>query len=138
MLILPYFCKYECRTLFFDSNARLRYKFGLRKDKTSRCNVFAADANQFIEGSNQNSSRSTRGQDLFDQRQPVALTADSDAERFLRARTNMFRRITLRMRTCNALRNTYASDNRRERTKLIILWVLDQNLCRIRISVLKD
>jgi len=74
--------------------------------------------NQFIEGSNEN-SRSTRGQDLFDQRQPVALTADSDAERFLRARTNMFRRhVTLRMRTCNALRNTYASDNRRERMKL--------------------
>jgi len=51
------------------------------------------------------------GQNLSDRQQPIALTADSDAGRFLQARTKMFRQhVTpwMRMRTCNVLRNTYA------------------------------
>ena len=70
------------------------------------------------EGSNLgSSSHSARGQDLSDRQQPIALTTDSDAGRFLQARTNMFRQpgyVTpwMRMRTCNVLRNTYACDER--------------------------
>lgn len=71
------------------------------------------------EGSNGSSSHSARGQDLFNWLSPVSLTADNDAERLLRARTNMFRQRVaprMRMRTCNALRNTYTCTRGATRT----------------------
>ncbi|KYN40545.1 hypothetical protein ALC56_04854 [Trachymyrmex septentrionalis] len=78
----------------------------------SAANLDYAKANRRVAGRAQ---RVRRGQDLSDRQQPIALTADSDAGRFLQARTNMFRQhVTpwMRMRTCNVLRNTYACDER--------------------------
>lgn len=120
-----------CRTLFFE-RASASPDYAKTKRVADRAQRVRKSVHR-AEGSNGGSaSHSTRGQDLSDQWQPVALTAGSDGERLLRPRTNMFRQRVaprMRMRTCNALRNTYARDERRERTwDCRIIFVIDYRI----------
>lgn len=82
-----YSLKYNHRTLFFSSDARLRLRIRITQRQTGCWSATCSEQRTQIGSSRRrvergSSSHSACGQDLFDRLSPVALTTDSDAERF--------------------------------------------------------